>query len=79
MIAPKMIGLVRSPFGYALWNAVAHNGQDPDERYIRATDAEYLLSIVDLLLASSGETLDEDNQGLLAQIRADLNTSRRGK
>ena len=72
MIAPKMIGLVRSPLGFALWNANDHLTVVPEERYVRASDCEYLLSVIDTLVEATGEHIDPDDQAIVAQIRADL-------
>ena len=72
MIAPTLIGLVRSPFGFALWNKEDHRGTPVDEKYIRASDAEFLLSLVDYLVEATGEEIDPDDQATISQIRADL-------
>lgn len=75
MIAPKMIGLVRSPFGFALWNKDDNLEAEAEERYIRASDAVYLLSVIDSLIEANGGELDPDDSALIAQIRADLEQS----
>lgn len=75
MIAPKMIGLVRSTFGFALWND-NFEPAECEERYIRATDAEFLLSVIDGLVEATGESVGPDDIGMVEQIRADLSASK---
>lgn len=72
MIAPRMIGLVKSPFGYALWNKEGFDETEVSEKYIRVSDCLYLLSIIDTLIEAGGEELDPDDKTLIEQIRADL-------
>ena len=73
MIAPKTIGLVRSPFGFALWNNEEHEISDVDERYVRASDCAYLLSIIDSAVEAAGvDLVDPDDRGTIEQIRCDL-------
>lgn len=73
MVAPKMIGLARSPLGFALWNERDFEPQDCEERYIRAFDAQFLLSVIDSLV--QGDPLDGEDSMRIEQIRSDLSQS----
>lgn len=73
MTPPKVIGLVRSPFGFALWNEREFEPSDCEERYIRAFDALFLLSVIDSL--AQGDELDGEDSMRVEQIRHDLSLS----
>ncbi len=61
-----------SPYAGRLREAWELGWHDARERYVRASDCEYLLSVIDTLVEATGEHIDPDDQAIVAQIRADL-------